>query len=1085
MTSKIRFFVLVIPFIAIMLALSTQWTRVAGQTNGLLGWWKFDETSGTTASDSSGSGNNGTLGGAPTWVSGKINGALSFGGSADSVNINKSLVSTTGSYSVAAWVKLNNLNGWQTAVSQDWATISGFYLQYGAALGNKFGFSLQSSDSVSSTSTRALSNASPVAGAWYHIVGVRDSTNNQIKLYVNGSLNASQAYSAPWSAAGNTVIGRGKWNGGSVDWFNGAMDDVRIYNRVLSDSEVSGLYNAGTQSGLASYWKFDEASGTTAADSSGSNNTATLLGSAAFTVSGRINGGLNLNGSTAYVDANKNLVDTTASYSVAAWVLLNNTNGYETAVSQDGANVSGFFLQHVPGSGFAFSITNGDSGTSATTRVIEGAEPSTGRWYHLVGVRDGGANQMRLYMDGSLVSTQTLPTVWSATGHTVIGRGKWNGGNVDWWPGRIDDVHVYTRVLSASEITSVYSSAPPLAWQKGVPPLQTQWYAAVSPTNALPDYPRPQMVRSAWQNLNGLWQFTTASAGQAPPYGQTLPEQVLVPYPIESALSGVMRHEDRMWYRTTFTVPSGWSGQHVLLNFGAVDWQSTIYLNGQQIGTHTGGYDGFSLDITNNLVAGSNELIVNVYAPVDSGGQPRGKQVKSPGGIFYTASSGIWETVWLEPVGATHISDLKIVPDIDAGLLRLTVSAAGGTSGYTINAVASSGGTTVANVNGTVGSEIDLPIASAHLWSPDDPFLYDLQVTLKNGSTTADATTSYFGMRKISLGVVAGANRMLLNNKFVFEMGPLDQGFWPEGGYTAPTDDALKFDLQQEKAFGWNMVRKHIKVEPDRWYYWADKLGLLVWQDMPSGDSNNNIAGPAGDFQAELTAMINGRRSHPSIVLWIVFNESWGQNQFGSSGTTTFTNLVKSLDPSRLVTNATGWNDYNVGDIIDSHCYVGPCAPTPTSSRASVNGEFGGLGLEEAGHDWPGGSFAYEWESDSNALTNRYVGLINSSSPNATSLMNSPGLSAAVYTEVTDVEQEHNGFMTYDRAIIKVNVAAVNTANTNLINASKALNPGGAAVRAIMPAGILLGNTPAAPIATTVSASKPVTPATPPPSFDG
>lgn len=618
--------------------------------------------------------------------------------------------------------------------------------------------------------------------------------------------------------------------------------------------------------------------------------------------------------------------------------------------------------------------------------------------------------------------------------------------------------------LSRAQLsTQATATAAPQPWQKKTAPLQTQWYAQVSPTNAHPEYPRPQLVRDSWQNLNGLWQFAAATDGQTPPFGQTLAEQVLVPYPIESALSGIMRHEDRMWYRTTFSTPTNWRGQHVMLHFGAVDWQSTIYLNGHQIGIHQGGYDGFSVDLTANLLPDMNELIVNVYAPVDSAGQPRGKQVKHPRDIWYTASSGIWQTVWLEPVLQSHVNGLTLVPDIDAGVLRVTVNTADmsaennaastavvtGTpsvtsSDETVHIIVLDNNQTVASVTGSTNQELTLPIPNAKLWSPDMPFLYDLQVTLNNSQGMTDKVTSYFGMRKISVGAAAsstaaGATRILLNNHFVFQIGPLDQGFWPEGGYTAPTDDALKYDLEQEKAFGWNMVRKHIKVEPDRWYYWADKLGLLVWQDMPSEDADNKIAEPPGALHTELIAMINGRRNHPSIVMWVIFNEGWGQSQFGLIGTAKLTRLVRQLDPTRLISSATGWVDYGISDIVDLHCYVGPCAPKPEVRRASVDGEFGGVGLDIAGHTWPGKSFSYQAAFDSARLTQAYIDLLSTASPNLTTLMSAPGLSAAVYTEVTDIEQEHNGFITYDRAVIKIDVQRVAAANKALIALSTRL----------------------------------------------
>jgi hypothetical protein len=431
---------------------------------------------------------------------------------------------------------------------------------------------------------------------------------------------------------------------------------------------------------------------------------------------------------------------------------------------------------------------------------------------------------------------------------------------------------------------------------------------------------------------------------------------------------------------------------------------------------------------------------VYVEDPTDTYGQPRGKQVLQPGGIWYTATSGIWQTVWLEPVTPVYIDSLQITPDIDANVLRLKVNAGGNTQTgqYTIKAIASENGNEVGTAQAAANTEFEIPIPNPHLWSPDDPFLYDLQITLMDGDKPVDTITSYFGMRKISLGKITMGTmgdipHILLNNQFVFQLGPLDQGFWPEGIYTAPTDEAMKFDLEFAKQIGWNMIRKHIKVEPDRWYYWADKLGLIVWQDMPSPDSDNLFSITASDFEAELGAMIEGRRNHPSIVLWVVFNEGWGQEQFGAAGTERFTQLVRELDPSRLVTNASGWTDYKVGDTFDVHTYVGPSPILPEKERATVQGEFGGLGLHMPGHEWSDQSFAYEWQDNSAFLTARYTGLIDQ----ARLQMLDFGLSAAVYTEITDVEQELNGFITYDREVVKVDVDAVYAANQKLIDQSK------------------------------------------------
>jgi beta-galactosidase/beta-glucuronidase len=529
----------------------------------------------------------------------------------------------------------------------------------------------------------------------------------------------------------------------------------------------------------------------------------------------------------------------------------------------------------------------------------------------------------------------------------------------------------------------------PPAWQPKTPILSTQWTSQVSTVNALPEYPRPQMVRADWQNLNGEWQFARDTTGGADvPIDRNLAESILVPFPVESALSGVNRRESRMWYRRTFSVPAAWAGQRILLNFGAVNWRSTVYVNGVSVGTHFGGYDSFAYDITPHLNGGTNELIVGVYSPADGDGvgQPIGKQRNNPGGIFYTAASGIWQTVWLEPVPAARITRVDTTPDIDNKTVQVVVHGSG-IAGQTVQASVLQGGVQVGVGTGAVGSPITINLPNPQLWSPDYPFLYDLNVSLVSGSTTVDRVGSYFGMRKISLGMAGGVLRPMLNNQFVFQMGPLDQGYWPDGIYTAPTDAALRFDLEQEKALGYNVVRKHVKVEPARWYYWADKLGLMVWQDMPSMfPTGSPTTAQRQQFELELREMVDEHRSDTSIVMWVPFNEGWGQYD-----TARIANLVKSWDPSRLVNNASGWNDAGAGDVIDIHQYVGPASPTPTATRAAVLGEFGGLGLKVPGHEWdPSRSFGYEMEPDAATLTSRYVGLIR----DVQTLMTSQGLKA-------------------------------------------------------------------------------------------
>jgi hypothetical protein len=567
-------------------------------------------------------------------------------------------------------------------------------------------------------------------------------------------------------------------------------------------------------------------------------------------------------------------------------------------------------------------------------------------------------------------------------------------------------------------------------WKPASGPLMTAWAKDVSPTKVHADYPRPQMIRPDWVNLNGLWQFAIGKKGETPPIGKDLGERILVPFPVESALSGIMKRADRLWYRRTFTVPPDWSGRQVLLRFGAVDWETTVWVNGVKIGEHRGGYDAFHWDITHALKpAGAQEMIVGVWDPTDSGTQPRGKQVNKPGGIYYTPTTGIWQTVWLEPVPAAHIEHLKIVPDVDAGQVLVTVTTASAKEKDQVALAVKLKDKILAKQTGAVGEPIAITIPEPRPWTPEEPFLYDLDVVLVHGNRPVDGVQSYFGLRKIAVGTDdRGVTRILLNGKPYFQVGPLDQGFWPDGLYTAPTDEALRYDIEVTKKLGFNMTRKHVKVEPDRWYYWCDKLGLLVWQDMPSGDKGVGsgkgeiMRSPesARQYELELRRMIDGLYNHPSIIMWVVFNEGWGQFD-----TKRITNWTKQHDPTRLVNCASGWNDVHAGDVHDMHKYPGPGSPDPEPRRAAVLGEFGGLALGVDGHTWTKKTWGYQTTQSGKELTGKYERLLSG----VWQLKAKPGLSAAVYTQLTDVETEANGLLTYDRAVIKVDaerVAAVN-----------------------------------------------------------
>jgi len=561
-------------------------------------------------------------------------------------------------------------------------------------------------------------------------------------------------------------------------------------------------------------------------------------------------------------------------------------------------------------------------------------------------------------------------------------------------------------VLIAAIVVLAIGSIAIAEWKPAEGPLSTRWTNKVTPGNALPEYPRPQMARSDWQNLNGLWDYALVAKDAVRPH--QFDGQILVPFAVESALSGVMKKvapDQAVWYRRTFSVPKAWFGRRVLLNFGGVDWETAVWLNGQKLGEHRGGYDPFSFDATDALRSGGNEVILRVRDPTDEGYQPRGKQVLKPGGIWYTPTTGIWQTVWLEPVPETYVRSIRIVPDLDGSAVKVTIDADGGEVALT--AVAD--GKEVGTAQGTAGRTLAVKLEDVRTWSPDAPFLYDLKIRLTVDGKT-DELSSYFGMRKIEVRRdELGINRLFLNGKPLFQYGPLDQGFWPDGLYTAPTDEALRYDIEVTKKLGMNMVRKHVKVEPDRWYYWCDKLGLLVWQDMPSGGNK----GPEGqaNFRRELKAVVEAFINHPSIVMWVPFNEGWGQHD-----TEQIVALIRHWDPTRLVNNASGWSDRKVGDVHDIHSYPGPGTSPVEEDRAVVLGEFGGLGLPISGHTWQQKkNWAYRSFENREALNDGYVALLSKLRP-----LIGCGLSAAVYTQTSDVEVEVNGLMTYDRAIVKI-----------------------------------------------------------------
>jgi beta-galactosidase/beta-glucuronidase len=604
--------------------------------------------------------------------------------------------------------------------------------------------------------------------------------------------------------------------------------------------------------------------------------------------------------------------------------------------------------------------------------------------------------------------------------------------------------------------------------------IKTEWASKIDPSNPLPEYPRPQMVRKNWVNLNGLWNYaiTEASAESFKSEGR-----ILVPYAVESSLSGVGRRitkNDALWYERSFSIPKDWEGKNVLLHFGAVDWQAEVYVNDQQVGEHRGGYDPFSFDITPYLKkSGKQTVKVKVQDASDNGFQPRGKQCIINTGIWYTPVSGIWQTVWLEPVAPAHIENYYVVSDVDKSTMTIEVDANTSEGDVVKVAVLEGGqGYSAENPSSKVIAEArvqngkaEIKIDNMKTWSPDSPYLYGVRLTVTRDGKVVDTVEGYTAMRKISIVKDKSLNayhRMALNNDPLFQFGPLDQGWWPDGLYTAPTDEALKFDVAKTKELGFNMIRKHIKVEPARWYYWCDVYGMLVWQDMPCIADHSRKQFPARDkevvevsaakwshdsflggtycdiplewksnFYREWTNIINAFKNFQCIVVWVPFNESWGQFD-----TPAVVKMTRELDPTRLVNPASGGNfDFSCGaegygDIIDVHHY--PCPAMNFFDRKFVNvlGEYGGIGLPVEGHTW---NIDRKWGYGGTKKDSEEVMTIYEQYLDMLKVFVSTGCAAAVYTQTTDVEGEVNGLMTYDRKVIKVDIPRIAKGNKSVI----------------------------------------------------
>ena len=580
--------------------------------------------------------------------------------------------------------------------------------------------------------------------------------------------------------------------------------------------------------------------------------------------------------------------------------------------------------------------------------------------------------------------------------------------------------------------------------------IRTQWFDKVDRRLPLAEYPRPQFERKDWICLNGDYDYAiTGDTADAP---KKYDGKILVPFSVESELSGVgkaLLPEQRLWYRRKFTVGKEFSGKEALLHFGAVDWQCSVWVNGKLVGEHTGGYNPFTFNITDVITEGENELVVKVFDPTDAGHQQRGKQILVTKGFWYTATSGIWQTVWLEPVNRCRIDSLRLVPDIDEGVIRIN-----------IKRTCKCGGKLYAKVlegdkvvfDSEIADKAAIPVPDARLWSPEAPFLYTLLLTLDcNGEK--DEVSSYFGMRKFSIVKdSAGIPRLGLNNKPYFQRGLLDQGYWPESQLTPPTDEAMIFDIEKMKELGYNMLRKHIKEEPLRWYYHCDRLGMLVWQDMISGGQyiGNVLAGVLPninihvkdskyksfkrdkpewrqEFKDELFGMIDNLYNCVSICCWVPFNEGWGQFDAKEIGT-----AIKNYDPSRFVDHASGWHDQGGPEFKSIHKYILPVhAPTArrTAGRPIVLSEYGGYSWNIVEHAWnPKRSFGYIMFKNSEKLSAAYKRLHESQ---VIPLINK-GLCATVYTQVSDVEFEVNGIYSYDRKILKLDADTVRAVNATL-----------------------------------------------------
>lgn len=570
------------------------------------------------------------------------------------------------------------------------------------------------------------------------------------------------------------------------------------------------------------------------------------------------------------------------------------------------------------------------------------------------------------------------------------------------WLALVTGLALTTELALATPATTASAQAAAPAQR-----LLTRWAAQVDPAAPWPEYPRPSLERAEWASLNGPWECAFPGADDArAPHELEFDRRVLVPYPIESALSGVGAHAQRVVYRRRFELPAAWSARRLRLHFGAVDWRARVLVDGREVGTHEGGYDAFAFEIGAALDASraQHELIVDVFDPTDAGGQPIGKQRTRPNGIWYTAVTGIWQTVWLEPVGEAYVERLTPVTRLaraDAGArLELTAEVAGWRAGDELEVEAPGLGKRARAAT----PRVVLELGDAAPWTPATPVLHGLVVRVLREGRVLDEARSYCALREIELRDDGPFRRFFLNGRPFFPIGVLDQGWWPDGLYCAPSDAALAADVEAIKALGFDFARKHVKVEPERWYWHCDRLGLLVWQDMPS--PKDGAEPDARAFERELVELVRERSFHQSVVQWIVFNEGWGQH-----ATERYVELVRGLDATRPITDASGWTHAGVGDVVDFHHYPAPTTQIVPAGFAAVLGEFGGIGLRVEGHLWQANSWGYREDQSPEMLVTSYTSMLR----RCHDFAKTAGLAAVVYTQLTDVEGEINGLLTYDR----------------------------------------------------------------------